>query len=100
MQSCQICIYTFYSKKNWSFGKARLNYSSLILTNYILFNTIEEAIKSIKAGKPIVVVDDENRENEGDLIIPAEKNHTRDCKLYDKIWERFGLRANQRRNRR
>ncbi len=37
------------------------------------FNTIEEAIADIKAGKIIIVVDDENRENEGDLIIAAEK---------------------------
>lgn len=37
------------------------------------FNTIEEAIEDIKAGKMIVVVDDENRENEGDLLMAAEK---------------------------
>lgn len=37
------------------------------------FNTIEEAIKDIKAGKMIVVVDDEKRENEGDLLMAAEK---------------------------
>ncbi|MDD4571980.1 MAG: 3,4-dihydroxy-2-butanone-4-phosphate synthase, partial [Clostridia bacterium] len=37
------------------------------------FNTIEEAITDIQNGKMIVVVDDENRENEGDLIIAAEK---------------------------
>ncbi|MFD3155473.1 bifunctional 3,4-dihydroxy-2-butanone-4-phosphate synthase/GTP cyclohydrolase II [Haloimpatiens sp. FM7330] len=37
------------------------------------FNTIEEAIQDIKEGKMIVVVDDENRENEGDLIMAAEK---------------------------
>ncbi|GKU26803.1 bifunctional 3,4-dihydroxy-2-butanone-4-phosphate synthase/GTP cyclohydrolase II [Clostridium sp. D1-1] len=37
------------------------------------FNSIEEAIEDIKAGKMIVVVDDEDRENEGDLIIAAEK---------------------------
>lgn len=36
------------------------------------FNTIEEAIEDIKQGKMIVAVDDENRENEGDLIIAAE----------------------------
>src|SRR4030042_4933002 len=35
--------------------------------------TIPEAIKDIKAGKFIIVVDDENRENEGDLVIAAEK---------------------------
>lgn len=37
------------------------------------FNTIEEAIAEIKAGRMIIVVDDEDRENEGDLIIAAEK---------------------------
>lgn len=35
-------------------------------------NTIEEAIADIKAGKVIIVVDDENRENEGDFICAAE----------------------------
>ncbi|MBP2650045.1 MAG: 3,4-dihydroxy-2-butanone 4-phosphate synthase [Firmicutes bacterium] len=36
-------------------------------------NTIEEAIEDIKAGKIIIVVDDEDRENEGDLLMAAEK---------------------------
>jgi len=36
------------------------------------FNSIEEALTDIKAGKLVVVVDDENRENEGDLIGAAE----------------------------
>jgi len=35
--------------------------------------TIEEALKDIKEGKLIIVVDDENRENEGDLLIAADK---------------------------
>lgn len=33
---------------------------------------LEDAIKALKAGKPIIVADDCNRENEGDLILPAE----------------------------
>lgn len=37
------------------------------------FALIEEAIADIKAGKMVVVVDDEDRENEGDLIMAAEK---------------------------
>jgi len=37
------------------------------------FNTIQEAIDDIRKGKMIVVVDDEDRENEGDLVIAAEK---------------------------
>lgn len=36
------------------------------------FNSIEEGIKDIKEGKMVIVVDDEGRENEGDLVIPAE----------------------------
>lgn len=36
------------------------------------FNTIEEAIEDIRAGKFIIVVDDEDRENEGDLVMAAE----------------------------
>jgi 3,4-dihydroxy 2-butanone 4-phosphate synthase/GTP cyclohydrolase II len=37
------------------------------------FATIPEAIEDIKAGKFIIIVDDENRENEGDLAMAAEK---------------------------
>ena len=37
------------------------------------FSTVEEAIEDIKAGKCIIVADDEDRENEGDLIMAAEK---------------------------
>ncbi len=36
-------------------------------------NTIEEALADFKAGKFVIVVDDEDRENEGDLICAAEK---------------------------
>ncbi|WP_369993517.1 3,4-dihydroxy-2-butanone-4-phosphate synthase [Winogradskyella sp.] len=36
-------------------------------------NTIEEAIEDIRQGKVIIVVDDENRENEGDFVAAAEK---------------------------
>lgn len=36
-------------------------------------STIEEAIKDFKEGKFVIVVDDEDRENEGDLIVAAEK---------------------------
>ena len=37
------------------------------------FNTIQQIIEEIKEGKFVIVVDDENRENEGDLVIAAEK---------------------------
>ncbi|MEK5231240.1 bifunctional 3,4-dihydroxy-2-butanone-4-phosphate synthase/GTP cyclohydrolase II [Lysinibacillus sp. FSL K6-0232] len=37
-----------------------------------MFNTIEEALADLKQGKVIIVVDDENRENEGDFVVLAE----------------------------
>ena len=39
----------------------------------IQLNTIEEAIEDIKQGKVIIVVDDQDRENEGDFVAAAEK---------------------------
>ncbi|MGO1949509.1 MAG: 3,4-dihydroxy-2-butanone-4-phosphate synthase, partial [Mycobacteriaceae bacterium] len=38
-----------------------------------LLDPVEDAITDIAAGKPVVVVDDEDRENEGDIIFAAEK---------------------------
>ncbi|MCX8490097.1 MAG: 3,4-dihydroxy-2-butanone-4-phosphate synthase, partial [Cyclobacteriaceae bacterium] len=38
------------------------------MSNKIKINTIEEAIEDIKNGKVVIVVDDEDRENEGDFI--------------------------------
>ncbi|NOY88964.1 MAG: bifunctional 3,4-dihydroxy-2-butanone-4-phosphate synthase/GTP cyclohydrolase II [FCB group bacterium] len=43
------------------------------MDNHYKFNTIPEAIEEIHAGRFIIVVDDEDRENEGDLIMAAEK---------------------------
>ena len=40
--------------------------------NDFRLNTIEEALHDIKQGKLIIVVDDEDRENEGDFIAAAE----------------------------
>lgn len=39
----------------------------------IRLNTIDEAIADFKEGNFVIVVDDEDRENEGDFIIAAEK---------------------------
>lgn len=38
-----------------------------------IFNTIEEVIEDIRNGKMIIITDDESRENEGDLVMAAEK---------------------------
>lgn len=42
------------------------------ISKNIQLNTIEDAIEDIKKGKVVIVVDDENRENEGDFIAAAE----------------------------
>ncbi len=59
-------------------NQTRLNYGEYesVLNNNKMnmkLNTIEEALVDFKEGKFVVVVDDEDRENEGDLIIAAEK---------------------------
>jgi len=36
-------------------------------------NTIEESLEDIAAGKMVILVDDEDRENEGDLCMAAER---------------------------
>ncbi len=43
------------------------------MSTKIQLNTIEEAIEDIRQGKVIIVVDDEDRENEGDFLAAAEK---------------------------
>ena len=43
-----------------------------IVNTKVVLNTIEEAIEDIRQGKIIIVVDDENRENEGDFLAAAE----------------------------
>lgn len=46
--------------------------SSILEETKTMLNTIEEAIEDIKKGKVVIVVDDEQRENEGDFICAAE----------------------------
>ncbi len=43
------------------------------MSDEIKFNSIPEALEDIKQGKFVIVIDDEDRENEGDLIMAAEK---------------------------
>ena len=43
------------------------------MTHTEFLSPIEDIIADAKAGRMFILVDDENRENEGDLIIPAEK---------------------------
>jgi len=42
----------------------------------VVFDTVESAIEEFKLGHAIVVVDDEDRENEGDLILPGSLINT------------------------
>lgn len=44
----------------------------LLKKDYTIMNTIEEALRDLVSGKMIIVMDDEDRENEGDLIASAE----------------------------
>ena len=37
-----------------------------------MFSRIEEAIEDLKAGKMVIVIDDEDRENEGDYVLAAQ----------------------------
>ena len=64
----------------------------------IKLDKIEEAIESIKRGEIIIVVDDENRENEGDFITAAETIDPSKNKFYGKIWKRSNLCTNVRKS--
>lgn len=44
----------------------------MLMSNTGQFNTIEEALEDFRLGKPVIVADDEDRENEGDLICSAQ----------------------------
>lgn len=46
-------------------------------TQESIFHSIEKVIEALRNGEMVIVTDDENRENEGDLVIPAEKADAR-----------------------
>ena len=48
------------------------------------FNSIEEILEDIRAGKPVVILDNEDRENEGDIIFAAEHATTENVNLMAK----------------
>ena len=50
-----------------------------------MLDRIEDAIEDIKNGKMIIVVDDENRENEGDLVLAGEMVSYGRYKFHGKI---------------
>ena len=53
------------------------------------FNSIEEILEDIKAGKPVVILDNEDRENEGDIIFAAEHATTENVNLMAKYARGF-----------
>ena len=56
-----------------STAKQDLKEAALDSKDQAVLSSIEEIIEDVRAGKPVILVDDEDRENEGDLIIAAEK---------------------------
>lgn len=60
-----------FSKK--TFKTNNLPYKNQLMYEEIKLNTIEEAVEQFRKGDFVIVVDDEDRENEGDFIIAAEK---------------------------
>ena len=59
-------------------------------------DSVERAIADIAAGRPVVVVDDADRENEGDIIFAAAKADARTARLHDPLHQRGHLRADAR----
>lgn len=55
------------------FSQARTAIMNSTSQNPLAFDRVQDAIKEIAAGRMVIVTDDENRENEGDLIMAAEK---------------------------
>lgn len=49
-----------------------------------IFNTIPEALEDIKVGRFVIVIDDEDRENEGDLVMAAEKVNKESINFFSK----------------
>lgn len=49
------------------------------------FNTIDEILEDLRDGKIVVMIDDEDRENEGDVICCSRACHLRKCEFYGKL---------------
>ncbi len=50
------------------------------------FQVIEEALADLKKGKMVILSDDEDRENEGDLVIAAEKITHEGINFHGEAW--------------
>ena len=58
-----------------------------------MFNQIDEAIEAIRQGEMIIVLDDESRENEGDLLMAADLVT---AEFYGDVWTWINLYAHRR----
>ena len=63
----------FFADKSLTISSERLCYNPSVMTPQSAFTDVPTAIEEIRAGRMVVVVDDEDRENEGDLTLAAEK---------------------------
>ena len=61
-----------------------------------MLNTVPEAIEDIKNGKLIIVVDDEDRENEGDFVTAAQNATPEVVNFMSTPWPWFDLYPNYR----
>ena len=57
----------------------------------MILSNIEDILGEYRAGKMVIITDDEDRENEGDLMICAEKVTPRGNQFYGPLWQGFDL---------
>lgn len=62
-------MFRYFNLKN---ATNSCNFAHLNFSRFFMLNTIEEALEELRNGKLIIVVDDEDRENEGDFVTAAE----------------------------
>lgn len=67
------------------------------MTRESVLNSVEEVLEDIRQGKIVIVVDDEDRENEGDFIVAAERS-SGDRQFYVALRSRCNVRPIDRRS--
>ena len=60
-----------------------------------MFDSIEEIIEEAKLGKPFIITDDEDRENEGDIYFSCAVYYRRTNQINDITCKRLNLRCNK-----
>jgi len=69
----------------------RTEQSSLAKQQQFEFASIEDAVRDLEAGRMIVVIDDEDRENEGDLTMGGGHDYAGGHQLHGHSWKRLDL---------